>query len=80
MTTPFVVTCPNCLEQVLIEEINCRIFRHAVSKETGEQMPPHSPKSECDEAVEKGSVYGCAKPFILDLSGNIWVAVCCDYI
>jgi hypothetical protein len=80
MELPFVVICPSCNMPVLIEDINCRIFRHAIFKGTGEQMPPHASKIECDEAVEKGWVYGCAKPFLLELQGDIWVAVSCDYI
>ena len=80
MELPFCVICPHCKMSILIEEINCRIFRHAVFKQTGEQMPPHSSKSDCDDAFEKGFVYGCAKPFILELKDNIWIAVPCEYI
>jgi hypothetical protein len=61
----------------MIDEINCRIFRHGVYKASGEQLPPHSTKAECDEAFEKGLIYGCGKPFMLDPSGN---AIVCDYI
>jgi hypothetical protein len=43
-------------------------------------MNPHASKAECHEAISKDTVYGCAAPFILDLSGNEWVAVSCDYI
>jgi hypothetical protein len=39
---PFMITCPHCGDSVLIEQINCRIFRHAVYKNTGEQMDPHA--------------------------------------
>ena len=79
-SVPFIVKCPNCQVEIIIEEINCRIFRHAVNKATGEQMNPHASKAECDDAVSKDTVYGCAGPFMLDLSGNEWVAVSCDYI
>ena len=79
MNVPFVVVCPHCLVPILIEEVNCRIFRHAIYK-NGEPMSPHAPKTECDEAVTKGFVYGCAGPFYLDISGNQWVAVKCNYI
>jgi hypothetical protein len=78
--TQFIVKCPNCQVEIIIEEVNCRIFRHAVNKATGEQMNPHASKTECDEAVSKDTIYGCAAPFIIDLSGNEWVAVSCDYI
>jgi len=77
---PLIVKCPKCCQEIIIEEINCRIFRHAIFKSTGEQMNPHASKTECDEAVVKDIVYGCAAPFIIDLSGNEWVASSCDYI
>ena len=80
MTTsvcPFIITCPHCSLEIMIDEINCRIFRHGIYKASGEQLPPHSTKAECDEAFEKGLIYGCGKPFILDSSCN---AVVCDYI
>ena len=39
---PYIVLCPHCGDSILIEQINCRIFRHAVYKTTGEQMDPHT--------------------------------------
>lgn len=30
-----IFVCPNCNEQVIIEKINCGIFRHAIMKKTG---------------------------------------------
>jgi hypothetical protein len=77
---PFIVKCPNCQVEIIIEEVNCKIFRHAVNKTTGEQMNPHASKTECDEAIEKDTIYGCAAPFLLVLSGNQWIALACDYI
>jgi len=73
-----IVICPHCLNLIIIEEINCRIFRHGIYK-NGEPLPPHSTKEECDEAVSKG-IYGCGRPFILDMSGNQWIASKCEYI
>lgn len=80
MSAPFIITCPHCFSQVVIEEINCRIFRHAVYRSSGEQMSPHAPKEECDEAIRSGSVYGCAGPFRIDLSGNQWITSICHYV
>jgi hypothetical protein len=73
---PFVVICPHCGDQILIEQLNCRIFRHGVLRETGQQIPPHSDKSVCDELVNKKLIFGCGKPFMV--TNNI--AVACDYI
>ena len=75
-----IVQCPHCQCDVIIEEINCQIFRHGVYKLTGQQIPPHAPKSECDAASAEDRIYGCGKPFRIDYIEDKWVAVVCDYI
>ena len=75
-----IVTCPHCECNVEIEQVNCRIFRHAVFKNTGMQVPPHSPQNECDYWITEDRVYGCAKPFKLYEEGGQWIAKICDYI
>jgi hypothetical protein len=75
--TPFVVECPHCHDFILIEEINCAIFRHAIFKNTGSPIPPHSTKQECEEWIRQDKVYGCAKPFRLTKERQ---PVPCDYI
>lgn len=72
-----IVYCPHCGGAVWVTEINCRIFRHGVLKETGIQMDPHAPKEVCDDMVDKGLIYGCGKPFWLDEAN---VAIACDYL
>ena len=42
--TPLIVNCPHCNEFIIIEEINCKIFRHGVFKNTRIQIDPHSSK------------------------------------
>lgn len=76
-----IVTCPHCKELVIIEEVNCAIFRHAVYKSNGEQINPHSTKEVCDNLLMNNQIYGCSKPFkiIQDISGE-WQAIICDYI
>jgi hypothetical protein len=76
-----IIQCPYCGVQVLIEQINCAIFRHGIFKSNGEQINPHTPKVECDRLFEKNQIYGCGKPFKLvkDISNN-WIAEICDYI
>lgn len=70
------VTCPTCRELVIIEKINCGIFRHGVNKKTGKQINPHLEKTKCESLVSKGKIFGCGKPFrIVDNE-----AVVCDYI
>jgi hypothetical protein len=72
------VKCPHCNDDIIIfrNEINCAIFRHAIFKNTYEQINPHSSKELCETYIADDSVYGCAKPFKL-------VNNCpeiCDYI
>lgn len=75
-----VVTCPHCQCSVIIEEINCQIFRHGIYKSNGEQMDPHTPKDKCDEAIVKDTIYGCGKPFRVEIQNDVLVAIECDYI
>jgi len=60
-----IVTCPHCSDIITIEkhQLNCCIFRHGVIKTTGDQIPPHAPKSECDNLFNNDLIYGCGKPF-----------------
>ena len=62
---------------VEIKDLNCHIFRHATYKETGEPIPPHAPKEECDRLFDNGLIYGCGKPFRINGNNDIEV---CDYI
>ena len=71
----YIVTCPWCLDSIIIQEENCKIFPHA-AKKTGGQVDPHLCKEECERFVREGLIYGCGKPFkIIDK-----IAVKCDYI
>lgn len=74
------VECPHCKCQVEILEINCAIFRHGVLKSNGQQMNPHTPKSECDRLAETGEIYGCGKPFRVTKNNDGIQAEICDYI
>ena len=78
----YIFVCPNCLNDIIVHktELNCRIFRHGIYKDSYKQMDPHTPKSLCDELVMKNAVIGCAKPFeiINDIKGDL-IAIICDY-
>ena len=58
-----IVKCPHCEEFVLIEKLNCCIFRHGIIIKTGKQMNPHESKEICEELKRKNLIYGCGKPF-----------------
>lgn len=79
----FFIECPHCKQSIEILEINCKIFRCGVYKDSYKQIDPHMSKNDC-ERLAKGSIYGCGKPFILvvvqDGSANSWTATECDYI
>lgn len=77
----FVFECPWCDQQVqvLVSDIACCIFRHAVFKENFQQVGPHTGKEECDRLVAEDLVIGCAKPFKLFVGTKPYVEEC-DYI
>ena len=47
-----VVICPYCSNYIVIDEINCGIFRHAYYKTTMHQIPPHTSKKEIDILIK----------------------------
>jgi hypothetical protein len=68
--------CPHCKVQIEVVEVNCAVFRCGIFKDTGEQVPPHASKEECDLLTKEGRVWGCCKPFKY-LNGK---GVVCGYI
>ena len=80
MTTEFEVQCPHCNNYILIEQVNCAIFRHGIFKENMIQIDPHLSKLECDRLIKNNLIYGCGKPFRIEKINNIWLAIDCDYI
>jgi len=76
-----IVTCPHCNDLILIEQLNCRIFRHGILKSNNTQINPHASKEECDYYTINESIYGCGKPFkVLENENNEFTAVICEYI
>ena len=82
MNDYLIFTCPHCQEpiQIFKNEMNCKIFRHAVYKNNFHNINPHAPKAVCDNLVNNNLVYGCAKPFRLVNNGSELVAEICEYI
>ena len=72
-----VICCPHCETTIVVEELNCRIFRCGILKSDGKQINPHLNKPECDRLYNNGLIYGCGKAFYVDISGNPTI---CDYI
>jgi hypothetical protein len=75
-------SCPHCGGEILVidGDIACGIFRHGVFKHNGEQIPPHSAKTECDLFVAEGKIFGCGKPFRVTRGGSGIIIEICDYI
>jgi len=76
------VECPHCdlYIQILIQEFNCKIFRHGTLKSNHKQIHPHLPKKKCDYLVANDLIFGCGKPYKLIKQDKKWIAVKCDYV
>lgn len=76
-----VIDCPHCNAPVLIEKLNCRIFRHGTLKTNNQQINPHTSKDECDNLIINNMIYGCGRPFqIVVNSKQEFTAIVCEYI
>lgn len=60
-----IIKCPNCGEYVIIDEINCGIFRHGMYKDTLEQINQHETREKCESLLRENKIYGCGKPFMI---------------
>ena len=80
----YLFDCPHCNVPIIVEsnQVNCKIFRHGIMKDTYEQVDPHTSKSVCDELVAKQLVLGCCKPFrlLVGTTGRVETVVQCPYI
>lgn len=81
-TDEHIVICPHCHIPIIIEKINCGIFRHGTLKINNTQVPPHLNKEQCDYLKNNDLVYGCCKPFKLEINkqSNSLFAISCGYI
>jgi hypothetical protein len=75
-----ILKCPHCDEYIIIEKLNCGIFRHGQLISNGKQIEPHAPKNICDYYILNNLIYGCGKPFRILLIDNKFVIEICDYI
>jgi hypothetical protein len=64
------MNCPHCHISILIESVNCGIFRCGVYKHNGEPIDPHTPEEVSKRLVEEKKIYGCGLPFMY-LNGNL---------
>lgn len=78
----FEIKCPYCNEYIIIEQVNCAIFRHGIYKSNYIQINPHALKNECEELINNNLIYGCGKPFRIEYNTDTkkWIAIECEYI
>lgn len=76
----FEIKCHHCEEYIIIEQINCAIFRHGIYKLNFTQINPHLSKNKCDELISNNLIYGCGKPFRVEQNNDVWIATICEYI
>jgi len=75
-----IVSCPHCNSQILIEQLNCKIFRHGIFKSNNTQINPHSSKKDCDYYINNDLIYGCGRPFrIVEINNELETEIC-EYI
>ena len=79
VTEGIIVKCPHCKGIVVVQELNCHIFRHGTYKNDFQQVNPHLPKNDCDKLFLNNEIYGCCKPFEIIYKNNKMFAVICDY-
>ena len=78
----YIFQCPQCQDFIMVKdnELNCRIFRHGVYKDTFQPINPHAPQSLCQQLLVADQIYGCGRPFqIVDRQGQLY-SQCCPYI
>lgn len=75
-----ILKCPHCDEYIIIEKLNCGIFRHGQFITNGQQIEPHAPKNICDYYKSNNLIYGCGKPFRILLRENNFFVEICEYI
>jgi hypothetical protein len=77
----YIFNCPHCTNTITvsISELNCKIFRCGVYKDTYKQIDPHLNKKECDKLFIENKIFGCSKPFEIIEKNNILYCIKCDY-
>ena len=75
-----VLKCPHCNEFIIIEKLNCGIFRHGILISNGQQINPHESKQMCEYFSHRKLIYGCGKPFQIIKNGEKFEIQICDYI
>jgi hypothetical protein len=80
MDNDLTLVCPNCYGTVIVNKLdtNCCIFRHGIWKSNNTQVDPHATEAVCMNAVKNDLIFGCGRPFRLDL--KTMTTMVCDYL
>ena len=71
------IECPHCKEYIIIEKLNCGIFRHGILKSNLQQIDQHSSEELCDFYINTNKIYGCGKPFqIIEINNQYEIRIC----
>jgi hypothetical protein len=76
----FTIICPHCKDTIIIEKLNCGIFRHGVFKTNLQQIPPHESENVCENLIQNNLIYGCGKPFKIYKKEDTFLVDICEYI
>lgn len=78
--TFYLFNCPHCFEIITVSknELNCRIFIHAIYTHNYEQVNPHLDKDNCVKLRNDNKVYGCCLQCEIISNKNELFAQCCE--
>jgi hypothetical protein len=60
-----ILSCPNCGVGIIIESVNCGIFRCGAFKNGLQQIDPHAEKETVERLIANDEIWGCGQPFQL---------------
>ena len=82
MSSNIIVNCPHCNIPIIIavNDLNCRIFRHAVYRHNMQPIDPHASKETCTQLLQTNKIWGCGGPFRIVNKNEEEIAEICDYI
>ena len=76
----FIINCPNCNEIIIIDKLNCGIFRHGNFIKNNKPINPHTSEKDCKRFIRKELVYGCGMPFKISLIDDKYIVEKCNFI
>lgn len=67
-----IINCPYCNASIIIEKLNCRIFRHGYYTKNNKQIGPHLLEKTVDVLIKNKKIYPlCGKQFKINKDKSI---------